>query len=212
MLIATCASTRYVHLEVVDSLSAEDTLQALCRIFGRRGVPELVYSDNGRAFVSLASEFERMKKEDKLEASLFFPYSAPNWKTSAPYSPWQGGFFERLIGCVKRILRSTLRGRVLPRTQFTTLLIQAEAMVNSRPLLAESSEQIITPAHFAGTSGLLAVPSPQRQTRQVRNVLREHAEYKKLQDAIWKSWKSDYLTSLRNRWWSESQVPIAVAH
>ena len=32
-----------------------------------------------------------------------------NWKFINEYSPWQGGFYERLIGMVKRSLKKTLQ-------------------------------------------------------------------------------------------------------
>ena len=48
--LLTCAATRAVHLELVPNLSAESFIRALARFKGRRGIPVLVVSDNGKTF------------------------------------------------------------------------------------------------------------------------------------------------------------------
>ncbi|RWR99400.1 uncharacterized protein B4U79_13499, partial [Dinothrombium tinctorium] len=44
----TCAVTRAVHLELVSSMNTEILIMSLKRFFARRGVPNTIYSDNGR--------------------------------------------------------------------------------------------------------------------------------------------------------------------
>ena len=51
-----CASTRAVHLELVDSLSVPAFLQAFRRFAARRGLPARLISDNARTFKSAARE------------------------------------------------------------------------------------------------------------------------------------------------------------
>ena len=46
----TCASTRAVHLELTPDLTAKSFLRVLKRFFGRRGIPNLFISDNGKTF------------------------------------------------------------------------------------------------------------------------------------------------------------------
>ena len=45
-----CLVVRAVHLEVADSLEADDFIMALRRFIGRRGIPMALWSDNGTNF------------------------------------------------------------------------------------------------------------------------------------------------------------------
>ena len=51
------------------------------------------------------------------------------WSFTTALAPWQGGFYERLVGMVKRSLRK-LKGRSL----LVTLLTEIKAVINSGPL------------------------------------------------------------------------------
>ena len=59
----TCMTTRYVHLEVAESLSTPDFLQALHKMMARRGQPRSIYSDNGTNFVGAECELKSMVKK-----------------------------------------------------------------------------------------------------------------------------------------------------
>ena len=51
------------------------------------------------------------------------------------HSPWMGGFYDRLVGIVKRYLRTAIGKVYLTSEQFLTILKEAEAVINSRPLV-----------------------------------------------------------------------------
>ena len=62
-----------------------------------------------------------------------------------------GGFYERLVGIVKRSLRKMLCKVYLDLIQMQTLLTEIESVVNTRPLIyiCDDIEQCtLTPAHF----------------------------------------------------------------
>ena len=63
-----------------------------------------------------------------------------------------GGFYERLVGLVKKALRKTLGRNLLTLIQLQTLLKEVESVVNSRPLVYVgadiNSNVTLTPAHF----------------------------------------------------------------
>ena len=52
ILIFTCMNTRYVHLEVVNSLTIEEFILAFVRFYNRHGFPSVLYYDNARTFTS----------------------------------------------------------------------------------------------------------------------------------------------------------------
>ncbi|KHJ95278.1 Tas retrotransposon peptidase A16 [Oesophagostomum dentatum] len=57
------------------------------------------------------------------------------WKFITPLSPWQGGFYERLVGSVKNALKKTVLKAVLTRRNLETLILEIEAALNTRPLI-----------------------------------------------------------------------------
>lgn len=187
----TCAVTRAVHLELVDSLALADFLLAFRRFCARRGTPSTIYSDNARTF-SAASV--------ALRAEL--GAACPEWKFIAPRAAWWGGWWERLVRSVKSSLRKTLGKSCLTRVELETCLIEVEACVNSRPLTFVGDEPDgcfpLTPSHFlsgrlAGTR--LAVEDDSQQVTST--VLRERdLECKRLLAKFWAVWQGDYLRSL----------------
>ena len=73
-----------------------------------------------------------------------------------------GGYYERLVGLVKRSLRKSLGRRMLTLVQLQTLLKEAEAVVNSRPLVYLgddiNSYVALTPGHFLSLTPERGVP------------------------------------------------------
>ena len=61
-----------------------------------------------------------------------------------------GGFYERLVGVIKKSLRKCLGRSRLTTSQLTTLLTEVEAIANSRPLVyvGDDIQDILTPNHF----------------------------------------------------------------
>uniref|UniRef100_A0A0A9WXX2 Chaperone protein ClpB n=1 Tax=Lygus hesperus TaxID=30085 RepID=A0A0A9WXX2_LYGHE len=56
------------------------------------------------------------------------------WRFNPPAGPWWGGFFERLIGLVKGLLRKNLGRASLSYTELYTLICECEALINARPI------------------------------------------------------------------------------
>ena len=74
------------------------------------------------------------------------------WQFNLEKSPWWGGFFERLIGTMKRALRKVLRKNAkLTYDELLTNLVEVEGVINSRPLTYEYDETdvgVLTPSHL----------------------------------------------------------------
>ncbi|GBL99240.1 hypothetical protein AVEN_3619-1 [Araneus ventricosus] len=107
ILIITCAVYRAVHLELLMSLSTENFILALRRFIARRGRPSIIYSDNGTNFIRMDNSLKTINLR-RLGTS-FTPITC---KFIPPAAPWWGGFWERLIGLLKRILRKDIRNSV----------------------------------------------------------------------------------------------------
>jgi hypothetical protein len=185
VLLLTCAVTRAVHLEVVPRLDIDSTAKALQRFASRRGTPTLYVSDNGSAFVALAGI---------LNATSHI------WRLIPQASPWWGGFYERMVGTVKRAAKKTLGRAAVSEEDLSTLLCQLEAGINRRPLVPSDSGGI-TPAHFLFGAAppplhkMGGTGPPGHSNGDVLTRLLRHRQ--KLSGLLWDAWERDYLSTLR---------------
>jgi transposase InsO family protein len=110
ILLFTCAVIRAVHLEVVTELSANHVLLAMRRFVARRGKPKLIISDNARGFQLakkvLIAPWNQIMNDPTIHH--YFAKSEIEWKFIIEYAPWMGGFYERMVGTVKKALRKTV--------------------------------------------------------------------------------------------------------
>ena len=57
------------------------------------------------------------------------------WIFIVEMAPWMGGFYERLVGLVKKALGKTLSRNLLTLVQMQTLIKEVEAVLNPRPFV-----------------------------------------------------------------------------
>jgi len=149
IVIFTCAVYRGVHLDLVDSLSAEEFLDCLHRFVCQVGRPTTFVSDNGTNFVGSVSLMKRLNWkliESKSQVKQI------RWRFNPPSAAWWGGWWERLIGSLKDLLRKMVGRAKLTRKELVSCLAEISYVMNTRPLttLTENSEDLIplTPFHF----------------------------------------------------------------
>ncbi|XP_043492371.1 uncharacterized protein LOC122517840 [Polistes fuscatus] len=122
---------------------------SLRRFIAWRGRPSVIYSDNGTNFVGLNNAFKTIDFE-KLARTVAIDQI--EWKFNPPTAAWWGGFWERLNGILKRLLRRTLRKSSLNYEEMMTVLLDCEAIINSRPItfLSENKQDLVplTPSMF----------------------------------------------------------------
>ena len=155
----TCCITHAVHLELVPNMSAQTTLRSFKRFTARRGIPVQIISDNGRTFVSAAQIIENMLKTPEVQQHL--AGLKVKWVFNLEKAPWWGGFFERLMQSVKRCLKKTIGKAKLIYDELLTVLMEVEAIINSRPLSYVSSEDLdepLTPSHLLSRRRSLSLP------------------------------------------------------
>jgi len=102
-----CLVMRAIHLEIVMGLSAELFLDYLHRFIATRGKPTTIISDNAPQFRLVKSGlYLQWRSVHKDESVLsFFSYEVIEWRFTTTLAPWKEGFYERLVGVVKRALR-----------------------------------------------------------------------------------------------------------
>ena len=139
----TCGTTRAVHLELTAGMSIDDFLLAFRRFCSYWGSPSALYSDNAKTFVASFSEVKVLVK-------LFTKHQSIDWHFIPPHAPWWGGFWERLVGVVKRPLRKLLSKRLFSFDEVRTILAEVQFIVNQRPLtyVGDDNLEIICPSHI----------------------------------------------------------------
>lgn len=152
-----CFVTRAVHIEAVSKLSTKAFLAALQRFIARRGHCGHLYSDNGTNFVGAAKEMKqwyRTIQDPKHNHSVadMLAGGGTQWHFIPPESPHLGGLWEAAIKSAKHHLNIVTRNVRLTFEEFSTLLTEIEAILNSRPISPASSDpndvQPLTPGHF----------------------------------------------------------------
>ena len=64
----TCASSRMVHLELTNSLTTDEFLQAFSRMTSRRGLCRTVWSDNAKTFKAASNEIQKLYSERETQS------------------------------------------------------------------------------------------------------------------------------------------------
>lgn len=138
-----------------------------------------------------------------------------NWHFSPARAPHFGGLWEAAVGCMKQALKKVMTDVRLNFEELTTVLVQVEAMLNSRPLvsvdsLPDEAIPILTAGHFLIGAPLNSIPSQVDSTSKI-SLLRRWNLTQRLSYDLWNRWSAEYLTQLQRRSkWREVKRPVRV--
>ena len=216
MCVFTCLETRACHLEMAFFLDTEEFLMAFSRFIKRRGTPSIMVSDNGTNFTGAERELrEASEAIDRTQVSRKFAHEGIEWRFNPPRAPHFGGVFEIVVKAAKRAITTVLANASLTDEELLTALIEAEHLINTRPLTTVSDDaqddQPLTPQHFL--VGRMDAPLAKEVT-----VLGEHQHQRKrwaavqrLVDDVWQRWKREFLQSLNLRkCWRQAKKSLKV--
>ena len=161
----TCLVTRAIHLELMSDMSTEQFLLGFRRFLSRHGKIKEIISDNASQFKLASNIIDKVWRQILTEKDVL-SYAANEsirWKFIIQHAPWMGGFYERLIGLVKRCLRKAIGKLCLTYEQLLTVLKEVEAVINSRPLVYVeddiNSNITLTPSHFLTLNPKIGIPT-----------------------------------------------------
>ncbi|XP_036340426.1 uncharacterized protein LOC118749754 [Rhagoletis pomonella] len=188
-VIFTCLTVRAAHIELAEHLSTDAFILCLWNFINRRGTPVRIRSDNGTNFIGAQKDLknaEQLFDTDRIQA-------------------------EAANKIVKSLLSHTLR-EVAPRVDtLQSVLIEAENIINSRPLtdlpLSHEDDEPLTPNHFLiGCVNSTQTPNPVDEKICLRKQWRIAQN---LKDRLWKRWTTEYLPQLicRSKW-REKAFPL----
>ncbi|UYV61846.1 hypothetical protein LAZ67_1006840 [Cordylochernes scorpioides] len=195
IVLFTCAVFRAIHLELVTSLSTEAFIQALRRFIARRGRPTVIYSDNGTNFVGTNNALKALNwNKIVLDQNLH----KISWKFIPPTAAWWGGWWERLIRSIKDLLVRILGDSSVYYEEMSTILCDAEATINSRPLtyIHEDFDSLIplSPSMFLHDSKYVGVPDLDKLDSKKFQDRYRHCQ--RLREALRSRFRSEYLGQL----------------
>nr|CAI5844533.1 unnamed protein product [Callosobruchus analis] len=212
--IFICLATKAIHIELVTDLTSEGFIAALRRMVARRGKPKSIHSDNGTNFVGARSRLNELSSflSDLANRSSIQNFSANEgieWHFIPPRAPHFGGLWESGVKCIKKHLTRTIGPSRLHYEDFSTVLTQIEAILNSRPLYPLSPDPSdlnpLTPAHFLIGRSLTSIPD-QPLLDVPECGLKLYAKLQRMIQTFWERWRKDYISELqiRTKWKSKS--------
>lgn len=211
-----CLTTKALHLELVSDLSTAEFVMAFENFIARRGIPAMLYTDNGTNFIGGAREIKRFHDQlftQNNALTSLLAINAIKFKTIPARASHMAGIWERAVGSVKYHLRRTLKDTKLNARQFDHVLKQIEACLNSRPLWALSPDsddiEVLTPSHFSNFKAINTLPRPDLAHIPI-NRLDQYQYLYRLYCNFWKMWSAEYLHQLQPRPKWHKEHPNAV--
>ena len=209
-ILFTCCMSRAIHIETSESLETDSFILALRRFIARRGHVRLLRCDNGTNFVGARNELLSATKEmDPTKVKNFLLNHGTDWmhwKFNPPYASHMGGLWERQIRTVRSVLETLLKnhGDRLDDESFRTFMIEAESIVNSRPLSYETINDVtgprpLTPNHLLTMKSRIIMPPPGEFTSSDLYARRRWRTVQYILNEFWSRWKSEYLSNLQSR-------------
>lgn len=210
-----CLTTRAIHLELVSDLSTVQFLKAFKRFIGRRGIPSKMFSDNAMNFIGaeheIGNSLDQLLQQTKGELHQYLLKNKIEWSTIPARAPHFGGW-ESGVKLVKYHLKRVLGNVRLCFEDFNTLLVEIEAVVNSRPLWSIPTNtddyDPLTPGHFLVFRALNTLPEPSPMHIPT-NRLNHYQFLQRLLTDFWKVWSKQYIQTLQTRKkWFDTQPNV----
>ena len=182
---------------------------------GRRGPPTEFFSDNGTNLRGASKEVVKTIHDVAKDCAEELTNAQTRWSFNPPATPHMGGVWERLVRSVKEALTVLNEGKRLTDEILHTSIVEAEDIINSRPLTYVSQQSgetyALTPNHFlrgVSPNEPCSVPPSPRPAEALRD---SYKRTQQIADEMWTRWIKEYIPSVnqRTKWFEESR-PLKV--
>jgi hypothetical protein len=182
-------------------IDTEQIIMALERFVSRRGLPVVVYSDNGTQLKKASKEVAALWKAATDGVLRHAAREGITWKFIVENAPWWGGFYERMVGTMKGQLCKVIGNALLTVKEFETVLCKVEATINSRPITYQfntiGEPRPLTPNDLLVGQRAVSFPSFLSNSFPINSTRSEYTErvkYRELLHQEWETrWKREYL-------------------
>ena len=205
----TCLTSRAIHIEVAMDLTTDAFINALRRFLSRRGPVLHFFSDNGTNFISAEKTLrEALRQWNQHQIEDFLLQKEIQWTFNPPNASHIGGAWERMIRSVRRILTALMTEQTLDDDQLHTFLLEAESILNSRPLTPITTDadglEPLTPNHLLKLCPTGNFP-PSLPSDEHCCTKRRWKNVQYLADQFWKRWSREYLKTIiaRQKWFKK---------
>ncbi|XP_050301530.1 uncharacterized protein LOC126739765 [Anthonomus grandis grandis] len=204
--VFVCTIYKIIHLELTTTLSTEGFVSAFRRFISRRGTVTDCWSDQGSNFIGFKNQLVEFSKEASEKLLI-------RWHLGPPLSPHFNALAESGVKSFKSHFLRVVGDQKLTIEEMSTLICQIEAILNSRPLTAQSTDPNdllpLTPFHFLTLEPLNSgIPDPDLSHLNINRLSRWQL-IQKLHADFWKRFSFEYLNTLQQRHkWSNPSTPI----
>ena len=205
MAVFVCFCTKAVHLELVKDSTSESLVACLSRFCSRRGLPHTIHSDNGSTMIGARNELKTFYSAllaAKTQTSIqnYLLSQKVQWKLTPVKAPHFGGLWEAAVKAAKYHLKREIGQKLYTYDELETILCQAEACLNSRPLGVMTSHPVdgmtpLTPGHFLVGRALKAYPVSKIQYEPGPAKRWDHCT--RVSQRFWSRWSHEYLQQLQ---------------
>ena len=114
----------------MESLKLSNFIHYFRRFAARQGLSSMVISDNAKTYRAAMLFLNRLLSNEEY-MNCFEDFNV-DWRFYLSKATWWVGFFERMMGCVKRTLYKTLRNSKLSNCELLSTLAEiVAAMINT---------------------------------------------------------------------------------
>ena len=206
----TCLSSRSIHIEVVHSMSTHCFIMSLRRFIGRKGNVRMIRFNNGSNLVGASAELIRAFQEmDHIKFTNFLEENGGewiHWKRNPPLSSNMGGVWEPQIRSARAVLNSLLKmyGTSLSDESLHTLLVEVEAVVNSRPLTTDVMNDVtslaaLSPINLLTLKSKVVMPPPGNFVSPDQYSRKHWRRVQHISNEFWNRCRKEVLMSLQTR-------------
>ena len=210
-------NSRAIHIELAHSLTTDSFINALRRFISRRGNVKYIVSDNG---TNLSGGYTELKESihewNETQICQSMKQKSIDWKFNTPTASHFGGFYEREIRSIRKILNALMLEQNVKLTfeELHTLMCEVESILNSRPLTVVSDDpsdpEPLTPNHLLITNNCVTFP-PGVFKKEDIYVRKRWRQVQYLTNLFWTRWRKEYVALLQQRQkWTEKSDNIEI--